>query len=170
MNTGDFSWGDDLIDSRDIITRYEELQDEYQSLLEDLEAAKEDLDTFSNEHENDDPEDHIVESFQNLQEVLEDAQSALDGYDKSELDILTEVVSQGEQSPDWHYGEALIHEDYFTQYIEDLINDCYEMPKEINTGNWPWNHMHMDWESAAEDAKQDYTTIEVEGKTYYIRG
>jgi hypothetical protein len=44
------------------------------------------------------------------------------------------------------------------------------MPKEFNEGKWPWNHMSMDWEGAADEAKVDYLTIEADGHTYYIRG
>lgn len=73
-------------------------------------------------------------------------------------------------NPDWSYGETLLHEEYFTKYIEDLIDDCYEMPKEMHSGNWPWRHMTMDYEAAADEAKQDYFEVDFDGVTYYIRG
>lgn len=76
----------------------------------------------------------------------------------------------GESSPDWSYGETLIREDYFTKYIEELIDDCYEIPKEMNSGEWPWRHMTIDYEAAAEEAKQDYMELNYDGVTYFIRG
>jgi hypothetical protein len=82
---------------------------------------------------------------------------------------LREVVREGENSPDWNHGETLIHESFFETYIEDLINDCYELPKEMNSGQWPYRHLTLDISSAAEEAKQDYYEIEVEGNVYFIR-
>ncbi len=171
MNSTDFTWGDEIIDSRDIIARHEELTEEYDSLVESLAEAKanvsrmsEHCDTFNEEN---------TQIFEQLQEEVTVAQSALAMFntsEKDELDLLTNVIEQGETSPDWSYGETLIHEDYFTRYIEELVNDCYEFPKEIHENKWPWTHMSMDWEGAAEEAKMDYTTIEAGGETYYIRG
>jgi hypothetical protein len=173
MKTTNFNWGDETIDSRDIIARHEELQDEYNSLVEAVEAAEEDLNEFINSNGTDDYQEHEQAAFKNLQELYDDAQEDLNefnsSFDKDELDTLTEVISQGEDSPDWQYGEVLIHEDYFTEYTEELVNDCYEMPKEFTDGKWPWNHMNMDWASAADEAKQDYYTIEVNGETYLLR-
>ena len=173
MKTTNFNWGDNIIDSRDIISRYEELNDEYESLVGAVEAAEEDLNAFIKEHGVDDYEEHVQNSFETLDAELEDAKDLVGDFinsdDMGELEMLKEIVSQGEDAPDWSYGEALIHEDYFTDYIKELVNDCYEIPKEINEGNWPFNHVEMDWEGAAEEAKSDYNTIEVDGETYLIR-
>lgn len=169
-----FNWGDDIINSRDIIARHEELQDERFSLVESLEEAKENFEDFlkvADEElkENDDFEDRCA----SFREAINDAQDALNEFDQSfdrdELDLLTEVISQGEDSPDWSYGEGLIKDSYFTDYITDLINDCYELPKGMTSGDWPWRHMSMDYEAAAEEAKGDYTEINAGGETYWIR-
>ena len=53
--------------------------------------------------------------------------------------------------------------------VEELIDDCYELPKEFKSGEWPWRHMKIDFEAAAEEAKQDYTSVEFFGITYWIR-
>lgn len=86
-----------------------------------------------------------------------------------ELAILLKVQEQAEDCADWQYGEALIRESYFTDYIKELIDDCYELPKEFNSGAWPWRHMTLDYESAADEAKDDYTHIDFDGVTYLIR-
>jgi hypothetical protein len=113
------------------------------------------------------------ERCNDFHELIQEAQDMLDDFEKSddmrELEMLKEIVSQGEDSSDWSYGGGLIHEDYFTQYTEELINDCHEMSEELNEGKWPFNHMKMDWDAAAEELKGDYTTIEAAGETYYIR-
>lgn len=86
-----------------------------------------------------------------------------------ELAILLKVQEQAEDCADYQYGEVLIRESYFTDYIKELIDDCYELPKEFNSGAWPWRHMTLDYESAANEAKDDYTWIEFDGVTYLIR-
>ena len=86
-----------------------------------------------------------------------------------ELAILLKVQEQADGYSDWKYGESLIRESYFTDYIKELIDDCYELPKEFNSGAWPWRHMTLDYENAADDAKDDYTWIDFDGTTYLIR-
>jgi hypothetical protein len=162
-----FNWGDDTIDSRDIISRYEELQDELDTLISVLEEAQNNFDTI------DQSDDTSLVVFQDAENSIMEAQEALDqfnqSFDKDELDTLAQVISEGEDSPDWSHGDILIRESYFTDYIKDMINDCYAMPKEFDSHVWPYNHVKMDWEAAAEEAKSDYNTIEVDGHTYYIR-
>ena len=120
----------DVIDSREIIDR-----------IEDLEGRIEDL------------------------EYIEEPSSE----EAQELAILLKVQEQADDCSDWKYGEALIRESYFTDYIKELIDDCYELPKEFNSGAWPWRHMTLDYEAAADEAKDDYTWIDFDGVTYLIR-
>jgi hypothetical protein len=124
---------DDVIDSRDVIARIEEVRD-----LLDLGSV-----TFTNDERRD---------------------AAL------ELAALEKLAEEASGSPDWNYGETLIRESYFTDYIEQLIDDCYEMPKELNSGEWPWRHVTVDYEAAAEEAKADYIECDFDGETYLIRG
>ncbi len=99
--------------------------------------------------------------------LAEEALNDFADYYDEEIETLDDVISSGEDSPDWSHGEVLIHENLFQEHIEDMIKDCYEMPK-IGEG-WPWNHLTMDWWAASEEAKGDYFEIEAEGETYYIR-
>ena len=162
-----FNWGDTTIDSRDIISRHEELQDELNSLVESLEEAESEFRFISNSDES-----SLVE-YQDAENNVALAQNALDefnqSFDKDELDTLTQVIAEGEDSSDWSHGETLIHETYFSDYIKDIINDCYEMPKEFESGSWPWNHITLDYEAAAEELKADYNEISIDGNVYYIR-
>jgi hypothetical protein len=171
MKTTNFNWGDETIDSRDIIGRHEELQDEYNSLVEDLEEATEDFENFLKvaDEELTERDEDFEEKCLSFNEIIQDAHNALNEFDKEELDLLTEVISQGENSPDWSYGEALILENYFTTYIKELVNDCYEMPTEFTDGKWPYRHITIDFDAAAEEAKQDYFSVEAGGETYWIR-
>lgn len=151
-----FSNSDDTIDSRDIIERIEELEST-------LEAA----------HEQETEDGLTNLSFDEWLEAVIKDQSAAHAHecwdDANELQILQALASEGEDSPDWLHGETLINETYFTDYIEQLIDDCYEMPKQLNSGDWPYRHMTIDYGAAAEEAKVDYLEVTFDGTVYLIR-
>ena len=141
------------IDSRDVIARIEELEAE---LTTEYEQYEEEYLSKTSEAAGGAPE-------------YEDWLMLDDTFEKEELITLKKLADQAESSPDWLHGEQLINAEYFTQYIEELINDCYEMPKEINSGEWPWRHVTIDYEAAAEEAKQDYMEVDFNGNTFLIR-
>ena len=130
----DFDNSSDVIDSRTVIERIEEIQSEIEGYADD--------------------------QGPDLQ-PLEDA--------KAELAILEKLAEEAGGSPDWIHGETLIRESYFTDYIRELIHDCYSFPKEFESGDWPWRHMTLDYEAAAEEAKADYIEADYDGITYLIR-
>lgn len=168
MDTSKINWGDETIDSREINARHEELTSELSSLrsivddfiieindLQDQSISTEDLYTL----------DKLNESLEKAEEDLNDFIAEYG----NEIDELDDVREQCENYPDWNDGEVLINDNYFEDYIKDQINDCYDFPDELKSGEWPWNHMVMDWEGAAEDAKQDYNEIEIAGNNFHIR-
>lgn len=165
---------DNVIDSRDIIERIDELTGDFQALVDDIEAAETDeeremafsaLSAWLIGHTN------IVPDLKTIEEItFDDVVEWAESDDAHELKALLALADEAECSPDWSYGEMLIYEDYFTDYIEEFINDCYELPKEFNSGDWPWRHMTLDYEAAADEAKQDYMEVNFDGATYYIRG
>lgn len=171
---------DNIIDSRGIIARIEELQ----GIKDELEEAYKEAKTNNSErpypwsakHEKAARLDHYDKIGELQLPVVQaeiDALEALKGWEQSddaeELKALEALAEEGENSPEWNYGEALIHEDYFTDYIEELISDCYELPKELTSGEWPYRHITIDYEAAAEEAKQDYIELDFDGQTYLIR-
>lgn len=66
------------------------------------------------------------------------------------------------------FDEA-IREGAFEKYIRDLIDECYEMPKEMQSGQWPYRHITIDYAAAAEEARQDYYEVDFDGVTYLCR-
>jgi hypothetical protein len=81
-----------------------------------------------------------------------------------EFDELADFVEECQQySSDFDYGEAVISDHYFPQYAEKLANDAYN----IDNYSWPFNC--IDWDEAAEELKQDYTSVEYQGETYWVR-
>ena len=109
---------EDVIDSRDVIGRIEELQG---------------LDSRSKEED---------EELNSLESLANEAS----GY-----------------APDWEYGEALIRESYFTEYAIDMLKDCGDLPDNI-----PW-YIEIDEEATASNIMQDYTAVDFDSVTYYIR-
>ena len=139
---------DNTIDSRDVIARIEELKDIQEALSSAIREA------------------HGVEDIEAAKNAFVDWQ---DSEEYTELEHLRALQDQAEYSPDWNHGETLINESYFTDYIEELITDCYELPKELNSGDWPWRHVKIDYEAAAEEAKTDYMEVDFDGVTFLIR-
>lgn len=130
---------DDIIDSRDIIARIEELTSERDSFVIGAPDGSE-----------------TPAPDQWAEEYPEEAE---------ELAILERLAAQGEQyADDWSYGETLIHDDYFETYAEQLADDIGAIDRDAR---WPLTH--IDWAAAAEDLKQDYTSIDFDGQTYWIR-
>lgn len=142
----DFDQYSDVIDSRDVIARLDELE-------EHLVAV----------HEEETGQGGNSRDFEGW---LQEAKWRPDVEEYLELRSLEAEASS---SPDWQYGEQLINEEYFTRYIKELIEDCYQMPEELHSGGWPWSHMTLDYEAAAEEAKHDYTEVAYFGQAFLIR-
>lgn len=64
---------------------------------------------------------------------------------------------------DW-YPVTLIRDDYFEQYARDLADDIGAINRDAT-----WPNTHIDWEAAARDLQQDYSSVEWDGVTYWYR-
>lgn len=152
----DYSFTDNMLDVRDLIERYEELEDEL-SAITDIEDEIESLDP-----EEDKEEIRIAkENLEAKQKELEDEQEEFEKLGK----ILDELKGNGGDEQwrgDW-YPITLINSDYFTEYTEELLKDCGFIPQEL-----PW-WIKIDWEETADNVKVDYTTIDIDYETFYYR-
>ena len=96
------------------------------------------------------------------------AKQELKDWKDSNLDELTALIALQDEacgSPDWGYGEQLIRESYFTEYCEELCKDIGDLPQEL-----PWYiGNHIDWEGVAREIKMDYTEVDFDGISYFIR-
>lgn len=102
-------------------------------------------------------------------EFLTDTECEDMGADElSELAILRAIAKESEGCADWEHGEALIRESYFTDSIKGLIQDCYPMPKEFGSRDWPWRHIKIDYAGAADEAMSDYIEVDFDGVAYLI--
>lgn len=114
----------------------------------------------------------IIERIKHLEEreSITEAGEAVHSDDtltedeRAELDALRKLESEANGSPDWKYGEALIRDSYFTEYAQQLAEDCDMVPRDLK---WPCNC--IDWEKAASELQYDYYTVDFDGVTYWIR-
>lgn len=124
----------DIIDIRGIIEHVETLREELAAYVEKMDDWQANADA--------------AEELEELEELL----SELEGYGGDE-----------QWEGNW-YPATLIHEDYFTEYAQELAEDCGMIGR-----NDKWPYTCIDWEAAAEELKQDYSTVEFDGHTYYYR-
>lgn len=67
-------------------------------------------------------------------------------------------------APDFTYGSTVIHEDYFTQYCEELVEDCYDL-KDVPD----FIKNNINWDGVATDLGVDYSGVKYCGNYYYVR-
>jgi hypothetical protein len=108
--------------------------------------------------------DDLLERLEELRDQRDDEGSDFHPQEAEELETLESIESELENFK----GEWLINDDYFESYIEQLIEDCYPDIKH-SSGAWPYRHVTLDLESAADEAKQDYTTIDINGTDFHVR-
>ena len=141
---------DNIIDSRDVIARFEELEGERDALQEAVDDAREALeegekpDLFDAEEELDEWNSENEEEYEALKALCEDGES---------------------YASDWNYGATLIHEDYFTEYAEELCREIGDIPNDLPD----YIACNIDWDGVAQDLKVDYTEIDFDGQTYLVR-
>lgn len=145
----------DIIDSRDVIARIEELEaerDEISSALDgiDITVAGEEPDATLSDSER-----------AALVAKLAEWDASEDGVELATLHALAE---QCEGYGDWDNGEALIRDSYFETYAEELADDLGMINRDAR---WPVNH--IDWEAAARELQQDYTQVDFDGVSYWMR-
>jgi len=152
----------DIIDSRDVIARIEELEGDREALSDAIEEAQEARVGYT------DPDD-----LKEKQEALQDARAELEEWDESddakELKCLKDLAEEGENECEWESGTALVRESYFEEYARQLAEDLGLLE---NCDRWPATC--IDWEQAARDLKMDYSTVtfkdeDGEGVDYYVR-
>lgn len=61
-------------------------------------------------------------------------------------------------------GVTLIRDDYFEQYAEQLADDIGAIDRDAT-----WPITYIDWTAAAKALQQDYTSIDIDGITYWGR-
>lgn len=128
--TDTISNSDDIIDSRDVIARVDELTEYVADMGEDEDSDETDLTSAEDE-------------LHALKSLADEA----DGY-----------------ADDWRHGEVLIRDSYFETYAQEFAEDIGAVDREST-----WPNSCIDWEMAARELQHDFTSVEFDGVTYWIR-
>lgn len=173
----------DIIDSRDVIARIDDLEDELKSLhdsevtdpieslesdlrttheaeLEDTEGVEPDFDIWL--AKSTDPDVKELDRLKGLSD-FDTWLDLSDDDDAEELKSLRRLAEEGESCSEWRDGACLIREDYFTEYCEELCKDIGDVPRNIPA------YLVIDWEATADNLRMDYSEIEYDDVTYLVR-
>lgn len=150
---------DNTIDSREIIARIDELTSERAELDDTLTAAiGEEYNTLA--EIGTDEREAMIDAIVNARDTLAD----WDTDNADELRNLESLAYEADGSGDWKYGETLIRDSYFEDYARQIADDVCDM---TSAKQWPFTC--IDWAEAARELQQDYTSVDFDGKTYWIR-
>ena len=142
---------DNTIDSRDVIARIEELETEESELQQEIDEKE---DQYTPKELTKNPAPVIV-----AKEALKEWRESEEGQ---ELTALKALAEQGEAyAPDWKYGAQLINEDYFEEAMDEMLEDCGYIPRDLPS----FLTITVDYGAL----KMDYTKLDFDGQTYYIR-
>lgn len=90
--------------------------------------------------------------------------------EKTELDDMTafldEVKGTGgdeQWAGDW-YPVTFIRESHFKDYAEELAEEIGAIKRDMG-----WPYQYIDWDAASEALKQDYSSVDINGDTYWYR-
>ena len=88
-----------------------------------------------------------------------------DESDDDELETLKNLADEAQgYCADWEYGETLIRDSYFKEYAEQFAEEIGAID---SNATWPNNC--IDWDRAARELQQDYTSIDFDGVEYWTR-
>ena len=85
-------------------------------------------------------------------------------WEEEELMTLTEL-KENVDSEEWDDGIGFIADSYFEQYAREFASDIGAIDDDAR-----WPATYIDWERAADALKDDYSSVEVYGTTYWYRG
>ena len=173
LNIANISFNSSL-DSRDI---QEEL-DNIESLKNDCES---DLESFNDELNNLESDLYDIENAEYYEGKQNDIDTTLEEISTKELEIqeceveynrysseleelekLKEEVSNNSEEG-FEYGIQLIHENDIDDYLHEMLVDCGYLPNDLPS----W--IEIDWQATYDNMKQDYSEIELNGNTFYVR-
>ena len=111
----------------------------------------------------------LIERIEELQSDFDLDPDLLGEEEREELQTLLAILEDlkgcgGDEQwrGDW-YPITLIRESYFTDYVQELLEDCGEIPRDLP------HYIHIDWEATARDVMVDYYTVTIDGVEYLYR-
>ena len=160
MSQNEITLGENILDSRDIIKKIEEIEGDIEGMREEAAEFQVEIDAADAAEEITIPiADRIATLRMDVETLGEQIQDLRD-----ELAPWKELADEFGGYGDWDHGEALILESHFKEYAQQLAEDIGAME---DSSRWPGNC--IDWDQAADDLKMDYTEATAGGYTYYMR-
>ena len=107
-----------------------------------------------------------IETLEALREAAADG--SMDPMEETEIEELAALHALRDEaagySEDWKYGSTLIRDSYFKTYAQELADDIGVID---SSAAWPLTC--IDWEQAARELQHDYTSVDFDGVTYWVR-
>jgi len=178
----------DILDTRDLAERLDELEDlnsaeaDAREMMEEskiqLEVKKLNLEFHEKRLDDSRDTDSGVEiegveadtdaaerEFDTAETEFDDCESDLQDaiMDDSDRSELNELLALKEEISGWKDGVTLIPVDDFESYCQDLCEDIGDIPK-----NLP-DYIVIDWDATSNNLKADYSEIDYNGETYLYR-
>jgi hypothetical protein len=144
---------DEVVDTRTIQERIDELQelvDEFNSQMEEFTEKHKEWEDNPDHDDDDEPA----------------SPEPVDSDDLEELRVLTALKEEAEGYCDWDGGEALIKDSYGVDYAQELADDLGYLG-DGKPNHWPFTC--LDWDRAWEELKDDYTPVDWDGEEYWVR-
>ena len=138
----------------------EELNNELQELESDLYDIENTEDYVSKQNDIDAMLEQIVEKENDVQEC--EVEYSRYSEELTELEELKEEISNNSDEG-FEYGIQLIHENDIDDYLHELLLDCGYIPKDLPS----W--IEIDWQATCDNMKEDYSELELNGNTFYVR-
>lgn len=110
--------------------------------------------------------DDIIDSRSVIERitVLDDGAPGLTEEEHNELNVLKALADESKYVDDWEYGVTLVRSSYFEDYAMEFAEDIGAIPSDAS---WPCTC--IDWEQAARELRMDYTPVDFDGVTYWVR-
>lgn len=107
----------------------------------------------------------IIARIDYLAYLDEEPQTDDNAEDRAELAALRKLAEEASgYAADWQYGETLIRDSYFREYAEELAEDIGAINRDAT-----WPNDCIDWDRAARELQMDYTAVDFDGVTYWVR-
>lgn len=150
---------DDLIDLRDVIERFEELEGERNRIADVVEESKE----FNSDGLTEEEIQEAIEKRKEAGEALADWD--VDNGDefrkiKSLLNELKGCGGDEQWRGDW-YPVSLIEDSYFEPAMDELLEDIGVLPKDLPC----YLNVNVDYQAL----QMDYSSVEFNGLTFWYR-
>jgi hypothetical protein len=108
-------------------------------------------------------DDNVVSSLDIIARIEElKDNDDLNDNESAELAALKKFQKEYDFVDGWNYGAEFIAEEYFTEYVKDMLEGCGTIPRDLP------DYVAIDWEETADNLKCDYADVEFNGVYYYV--